>query len=236
LAAADLESAAQLSARLSALVTEAKAEGHVVRVVVADRLCRVFMVTPPANALRITDLEAAARGQMARLFGAQGDWVVSADWQGNQAFLASAMPSSLTSAIQAMAVQTDLQIASLQPHFVQAQGRCHAQLAAGDWFAVLEDHHLSVAIFDQTGIASARSTQLSTDTLGSADGLRAWLVQEGLRRNALPPAQLKLSGDVPASWLSRAASRSDCLALDREPNASSRPLPGHLLAIAGGQA
>ncbi len=69
------------------------------RTVVRDECARYFVVEPPGNARKMSDLRLAARLRFDGLYGdTAADWAVNADWHATRPFLACAMPAPVIAA------------------------------------------------------------------------------------------------------------------------------------------
>jgi hypothetical protein len=231
LSAADWSDGQKLGGRLLALAQEGRLARAPLQVMVSDRLCRTFMVTPPPNAARMADLEAAARARHARLFGSEIGWQIDAQWNPVKPFIASAIPMTIKSALDVLQTKTGLTAVRVQPHFIEASNHLRTQIADGDWFGVVEGKHMTMAAVESSAFSAVRATQLPLEVFESADALSRFVRQEVLRLGVELPTLLKLSGDVPAVWVSRAPTRSGCVHLDR--NIAQRS--SALLAIAEGK-
>jgi hypothetical protein len=231
LSAADWNDGQKLGARLFALAQEGRLTRAPMQVMVSDRLCRTFMVTPPPNAARMADLKAAAAARYARLFGSGIGWQIDAQWNPAKPFIASAMPMTISSALDSLQIKTGLAAVRVQPHFIEASNDLRTQITDGDWFGVVEGKHMTMAAVKSSAFSAVRATQLPSEVFESADALSRFVKQEVLRLDVELPTLLKLSGDVPAVWVSRAPTRSGCVHLDR--NVAQRS--SALLAIAEGK-
>jgi hypothetical protein len=164
--------------------------------VLADELARLWQVTPPAQAARMADLEAAAALRFHGLYGeAAANWKIVADWDARQPFFAAAMPQPLLAMLEQAAAEHGLAVVEVQPHFVTAWNRWQGALKAGAWFGQVHDNLLTLAVLDGKRLNAIRALPVPR----GAD--QYWLVQT-LKREALlagleAPQLLQLCGQVP---------------------------------------
>jgi len=225
---ADWIDASRLAGCLSAMIKAAQVSRASIQVLVSDRLCRTFMVTPPANAARVADLEAAARARHASLFGSTSGWQISADWDPVHSFLASSLPVTVSAALHALEDTAGMTCYRVQPHFVESINHWRGQIDEGEWFGLIEGTHITLGAVRGSSFTALRTTWLGLEVLETADALGQFIAQEALRMGEQVPTLLKLAGDVPAAWVGRAPARSGCVRLTR--------LNGNLFAIAEGRA
>lgn len=205
-----------LLATLDALLAEHGRRGSSARIVVADHWARYAMVTPPSNASRLADCQAAATARLQGLYGESGsDWELQADWQARSPFLACALPQRLLTGLRRVAAEHRLVVLDVLPHFVAAWNRWCSRLQPGSWFGVVHDDALTVAAVAGHGLQAVRTLR----RVAGADA--AWL-RRSLEREAtrclLPlPAAVALSGDVPLAWTQGGVPGWVCTALGAAP-------------------
>lgn len=184
--------------------------GWPLTIVLADDLLRLWPVTPPQDAARLADLEAAAALRFQTLFGdSAAGWVVRAAWDAAKPFLAAAMPRSLAGAIeQGAAAQSVVEIV---PQFIAVYNRHHRALKADAWFAVLEANVLHIAVFAGQQLLALRAA--AVPPAADAAWLRQHLQREALRLNTSVPDKLQLWGALPESWAAACAPLGNAPAL-----------------------
>ena len=92
--------AASLQHTITDLLREHAPTSADLRTVVRDECARYFVVEPPDNARRMSDLQLAARLRFDGLYGdPPADWVVNADWHATRLFLACAVPAPVIVAV-----------------------------------------------------------------------------------------------------------------------------------------
>ena len=218
----------RLGGRLLELVKAANVGDAGMQVLVSDRLCRFFIVTPPLNSAGLGDLEAAARARHTGLFGLTTGWQIRADWDSMRPFLASSLPIAIISALDMLQSVAGVTCYRVQPHYVESVNHWNKQIGEGEWFGLLEGTHLTLGVVHDSSLVALRATWLVPEVLGSAEELSRFIAQEALRMGEQVPTLLKLAGDVPAAWVGRAPARSGCVRLTR--------LNGNLFAMAEGRA
>ncbi|WP_157201590.1 hypothetical protein [Massilia sp. Root418] len=172
--------------------------------VLADDLARMWQVTPPAQAARMADLEAAAALRFHSLYGEPASgWHITADWDTRQPFFAAAMPQPLLATLEQCAADHGMAVVEVQPHFVTAWNRWQGALKADAWFGQVHDNLLTLAIIGGGRLHAIRALPLPR----GAD--QYWLAQT-LKREALlagldAPQLVQLCGQVPAPLAKPAA-------------------------------
>jgi len=199
-----------LAAALRALLQEQDYSAWPVSFVLADELTRLWQVTPPQQATRLADLEAAAALRFHALFGeSPAAWDVSADWNPDQPFFAAAMPRVLKAVLEQAALEHDLAIVGIQPHFISVWNRWHKALKANAWFGVMHGGVLALGAIEERRLRAVRTLPVPH----GAD--HYWLTQMVLREALLfdlkAPQLIQLAGAVPAA-LSRPATQNDHIA------------------------
>eukprot|EP01034_Spumella_vulgaris_P032652 gene32652-40288_t len=156
----------------------------------------MWPVTPPAQAARLADLEAAAALRFHNLYGEPaGGWKIVADWDTRQPFFAAAMPQPLLATLELAAADHGMAVVEVLPHFVTAWNRWQGALKDGAWFGQVHDNLLTLAIIDSGRLHAIRALPVPR----GAD--QYWLAQT-LKREALlaglqAPPLLQLCGQVP---------------------------------------
>ena len=183
--------------------------------VLADELARMWQVTPPAQAARLADLEAAAALRFHSLYGEPASgWKIVADWDTQLPFFACAMPQPLLATLEQAAADHGMAVVEVLPHFVTAWNRWQGALKPQAWFGQVHDNLLTLAIIDSQRLHAIRALPLPR----GAD--QYWLAQT-LQREALlagldAPQLLQLCGQVPPLLAKPAASAGQisCAVLD----------------------
>lgn len=179
--------------------------GWPLTVVLADDLVRLWHVTPPQQAARLADLEAAAALRFQRLYGEPAaDWVVRAGWDLDRAFLAAALPRALLAALEQGAAAHQLKLVEVVPQFVALLNRCAGALRPGAWFGTVHDNVLTLGALDAGALIAVRAQALPEAAGGG--WLTEHLAREALRLNLAVPARVQLWGAVPSAWLGAGAS------------------------------
>jgi hypothetical protein len=188
---------------LAMLLGEHDVAGLPVTVVLSDDLVRLWQVTPPPGAARLSDLEGAAALRYQALFGSStAGWQLSADWDAVRPFLAAALPDALLTQLTAAARSQRLQLVEIVPQFVAALNQYRKQRRTGAWFGVVHGGVLSVAAFDGKQLAAVRTAPIPPGA--DRDWLEGHVAREALRVGLGRPERLQLCGPAPKSWASSA--------------------------------
>ncbi len=222
---------------LRAVVDASPARGLTLRVVLADALVRLFMVTPPRNAARLQDCRAAAAMRFRTLYdGAAGDWQLEADWDARHPFLVCAMPRALRAALLQAAAQSRLRLITVAPQFIVALNRWRHSSTSGSsgaWFGVVHAGQLTLGIAERGRLQTVRTLRPAHLADLDAPGLAALLAQEALRLGQPAPPRLQLCGTVPSAWLVPAGGALQCQQLDAMGSAVLASTPPLALAATG---
>lgn len=182
----------------SELDTQALA-GWPVSIVLADELTRLWQVTPPQGATRLSDIEAAAALRFQSLYGeTPSAWRVMAEWDARQPFFAAAVPRALLAVLESVAADRQLAIVDIVPHFVTAWNRWRGALKSGAWFGLAHDSLLTLGAVQGKCLRAVR-------TLPIPHGADHYWITQTLTREALlldldVPPLLQLCGTPPAAW------------------------------------
>ncbi|MCV2359136.1 hypothetical protein LNV08_09120 [Paucibacter sp. TC2R-5] len=219
------------------LLTAVSCQGMSVRVILADHLVRHWMVMPPLNGAQILDCQAAAEIRFQTLFGEPlTDWKMAADWQARTAFLSSALPNALLNALQAVGAQHGLLMLAIVPEFVARFNRAASALVAGNWFGVLHQDLLTLAVVEKGRLFDLRSIHVPALALTERDWLRLSVEREATRLMRPMPDGVELCGKVPTAWLQAATEPGSwaCVQLAQvelpEPELEPKQLAGSLEA------
>lgn len=170
--------------------------GWPAHIVLADELVRMWQVTPPQQAARLADIEAAAALRFFTLYGEPASgWHLAGDWDSRAPFFAAAIPKPLLAMLEQVAREYGMAIVAAEPHLVAAWNHWRRAVKPGAWFAQVHDSLLALGVVDGGRLRAVRSQPLPA----GAD--HAWLTQV-VRREALlaggdAPELVQLCGDVP---------------------------------------
>jgi len=185
-----------LPGTLAALLAGRGVGGMGAAFVLSDELARLWLVTPPVQAVRLADLEGAAALRFHTLYGEMpAAWHISADWNASTPFMAAAIPRLLKLAIENTAAQHGLTLTAIVPHFVAAWNRHAGALKNGAWFGVAQAGVLALAACEEGRLRALRHIAIQH----GAD--HYWLTQAAQREALLlglqAPSLIQLSGEVP---------------------------------------
>jgi len=205
----------RLAAPLRAMLTEFKCEGMAARIILSDALVRMWMVTPPQNAVRLADCQAAAVLRFQALYGEpMSNWEMAADWDARQPFAACAMPRALLQELTKIAQDQHLTLLEIAPQFMAAWNRSRNVIGKTSWFGVLHDNVLSIGAISRQRLCAVRVARLPEDAGRERDWLCGHLKREALRLDLPMPSRIELSGAVPEPWLQQSADGLRCTRLD----------------------
>jgi len=224
-----------LGAALRELLSAQDFSGSPACFVLADELTRLWQVTPPQQAARLADLEAAAALRFHALFGeSPAAWEVSADWDTEQPFFAAAMPRLLKAMLEQVAGERGLAVVGIQPHFISVWNRWYKALKSNAWFGVMHGGVLTLAAVEARQLRAVRTLPVPH----GAD--HYWLTQMAQREALLfdlqAPGLIQLAGAVPAG-LARPATQDGHIATAQLGAGQGEGMSAAaLLACAGGAA
>ncbi|RKP46471.1 hypothetical protein [Trinickia fusca] len=190
-------------------VLAAVGRGLPLHATLSDEIVRYFMVTPPANNLRMQDLRGAADMRFQTLYGESVvPWQVVADWQADLPFLACAVPQRVLDALRAAATAERGRLISVTPAFAAAWNDLRRDISSDAWLATLSGGTLTLGVIAgsvQPRLVAVRTLVLQ-DTYGSTDTLCDEVARAALLENVPPPALLHIHGQSSVALQSRSAS------------------------------
>ncbi|HXA46703.1 MAG TPA: hypothetical protein VNW52_03660 [Burkholderiaceae bacterium] len=193
----------RLVAQCTAILGSADCAGLPLCVTLTDESVRLFTVSPPHHASRLHDLQAAAVMRFVALYGdAPSAWNLQADWDANAPFLACAVPHTLLSALQQVALQHNMPLLSVTPRFVTAWNQYQRTVPADTWFGVVQDQHLTLGVTTQTPkrrLEAVRSIAIPDDGQHPR-WLQDQLARAALQLNLSAPKQIQLVGNRQHWW------------------------------------
>lgn len=200
--------------------------GWPVNIVLADDLTRLWRVTPPPEAARLADIEAAAGFRFQALYGeAPSAWQISGDWHATQPFFAAAVPRALLAVLRLVAQEFKLHVVGIEPHFITAYNRWRRGVKPGAWFGLVHDNLLTLAAVEADGksIRAIRALPMPAGQGADQYWLGQTLKREALLLDMAEPELLQVCGAAPAAWSKPASNPAHiaCAALDQLQQASS---------------
>jgi hypothetical protein len=209
-----------IGAAVRELLADAGCAGFTASVVLADDLARLWQVTPPQEAARLADLEAAAALRFQGLYGEPAAaWVMSAGWDADRPFLAAAMPRQLLAVLQQAAAEQQVTLVDIAPQFVAGWNQWRGALKPGAWYGLVQQGVLTLGAVDGASVRSVRATALPDGA--NLEWLTRHVEREALRLNLAMPSRLQLSGAAPAAWNSSTGATLACSLLAGHPALSA---------------
>ena len=201
------------AADLAALFRTVAGSGRRARVILDDRLVRIWQSAPPANLAGLDELQVAAAVRFETLYGEPSDgWHISGAWQVDRPFMTAAVPRSLLAQILSAAAAAGTGVRSIEARFIAAWNRHCGRLDGATWLAHVHAGVLTLGAGEHGHLASVRACTLP------AECSHAWLAthvaREAVRMGRAAPARLALSGPAPQEWAA-AHALPQCVVLDR---------------------
>jgi hypothetical protein len=229
-----VQTPARLALQCTTILADADCAGLPLSVTVGDEWARLFMVTPPHNSGRLQDFHGAAAMRFEALYGeGMGDWLVQADWQAREPFLACALPCSLLETLRQVAHDRALHLMSVMPQFAVVWNTWNRKLDSGAWFGLVHEHKLTlgaIAPAPRPRLCAVRAMPIPSD----GDNPR-WLAEQvaraALRLDLPAPSRLQLAGNRQRYW-SDAGGTLALRNLDEPAAAGTAPLPPLSAAVA----
>ena|SRR5471032_1275585 len=230
-----------LRALLGEQLGDKSVAGWPVSIVLADDLTRLWRVTPPPEAARLADIEAAAGFRFQALYGeAPAAWQISGDWNATQPFFAAAVPRALLAVLRLVAQEFKLHVVGIEPHFITACNRWRRGVKPGAWFGLVHDHLLTLAAIeaDGKGIRAIRALPMPAGQGADQYWLGQTLKREALLLDMPEPELLQVCGAAPAVWSKPVSNPAHiaCAVLDQVQQASSGGLSTMAMLARGGSA
>ena len=188
----DMSAQQVLPQQLHVILAALPCRGAMTTVTVDDDWCRMFVVTPPANAAHRRDCDAALALRFQQLYGdAAESWILQADWRIDAPFLAAALPRALHAALLQAGAAFKLRYIAILPHAVAAWNRWHHEVRRGDWFGVAHADRLTLMALDGGALRAVLRMSLSQDAMMDPGWLSACVEREALRMNLTLPQRVQ---------------------------------------------
>lgn len=228
-------SPALLAAKLRSVLEDSQCAYMRTRIVLADSWVRSWMVTPPQNAMRLSDCQAAAAARFHALYSeSMSDWQIAADWDVKQPFLACAMPRALLLALNQVMTECKLVLVEIAPQFVVVWNRWKNELKAGSWLATLYENVLTIAVVGQRHLNAVRSITLPPEAMIDQSCLPIILAREALRLNLQMPSEIHFGGQIPRHWSMHKVGSTKYMRLGEHPQETGSPVHAGILLAASG--
>lgn len=201
-----------IGAGVRQLLADAACEGWAATIVLDDALTRLWQVSPPLEAARLADLEAAAALRFQGLYGEPAaNWMIAAGWDASKPFLAAAMPRHLLTLLQHAAQEQNVALVEIVPQFVAGWNQWQGTIKPGAWYGLVQQGVLTLGAVDGASVRAVRATALPDGA--SLEWLAQHVAREALRLNLAVPARVQLSGAAPAAWNSSTGGALACTVL-----------------------
>ncbi|WP_211444607.1 hypothetical protein [Collimonas humicola] len=202
-------------------------------VVLSNDWARFWTVTPPVNAVRLSDCQAAAQLRFQALFDAPlTGWQMAADWQIDAPFLACAIPDTLLSPLLQVTSAYRLRLIEVAPQFIIGWNRWRSALQAGVWFGVTHDDTITFAAMDKGQLCTMRSVTRQLRDRERHGWLQEQLTREALRLQLPAPSAIQLCGHRSTSWSSSASDDLAVRWLGTQPVHAGHPSPSTQVILA----
>jgi hypothetical protein len=190
--------------RLRETLTGISIASRNVTFMLADDLPRYFIVTPPVNATRLSDCQAAAAMRFQALYGEPSTgWQLAADWDAQHPFVACAIPQPLHDSLLNLASDHRLCLMHIQPAFVAAWNQWRRRLSNDAWFGVVSGQFLTIGMISGQRLCAVRATPISLEVWQDTNCFSEHIAREALLLGLPLPRTLQLCGDVPDDWADR---------------------------------
>ncbi len=200
----DASSTTQLRADLERSLSAARCTGLPTVVVLADGWTRLFLVAPPLHTTCLEDCKAAATRRFQLLYGdTPAQWLIDADWDANQPFLACAIPRAIPTTLQQVANAHGLKVIGIAPQFIVGWNQWRTTQKSDIWFGTLHLNDLTLGAVHQGRLVAVRHLQLTPAELNDPRCFMDQIKREALRLSLSAPISVQLCGHLPQPWQNR---------------------------------
>ncbi|MBC3873732.1 hypothetical protein [Undibacterium flavidum] len=204
---------------LSLFLVENQCQRLKTNIFLSNSWVRFFMVTPPSNASRFQDCQAAAEVRFSTLFGeAISTWEISADWQVKHPFLACAIPRALLTGLKRVADERHLSLLKIEPQLITYINCLRGKMSGNPWLGIFNDGNLDLVMFSGNRISRLHKCTYSDKETQDKNWLHDTIQREAFRHNSEIPTIFFYAGQPPKLWLdteSNAASNISYDSLDK---------------------
>ena len=152
----DSHSERQLHNDLGKALADSRCTGLPTVITLADGWTRLFLVTPPPDAANLDDCRAVTAQRFKLLYGDSPEpWLIEADWDASQPFLACGMPRSISAALRKVTKEHGLKLLGIAPQFVFAWNQYRKTQKLVEWFGTL---HIGSNSLRSSGCRSPSAT------------------------------------------------------------------------------
>lgn len=177
---------------------------------------RFFVVTPPSNASRFQDCQAAAEVRFSALFGeATITWEISADWQVNHPFLACAIPRALLTGLKEISNKHHLSLLTIEPQLITYINYLRQKMSANPWLGIFNKGKLDLVMFADRRIYLVHKSTYSNKDEQNKNWLHDTIQREAFRHNLDIPTMFYYGGQPPKIWLTAESNTATYVSLDK---------------------
>jgi hypothetical protein len=202
-------------------------------IVLSNDWARFWTVTPPVNAVRMSDCQAAAQLRFQALYDTSlAGWQMTADWQIDSPFLACAIPDTLISSLQQVSSAHRLRLIEVAPQFIVGWNRWRTALRPAAWFGVTQDDAITFAAMDQGRLCSMRSVIRQPRDRERQGWLQEQITREALRLHIPAPSVIQLCGSRSPQWTNSGNDSLSTTWLGAQPVLLHQPSPSAQVILA----
>lgn len=187
---------------LSLFLVENQCQRLKTNIFLSNSWVRFFMVTPPSNASRFQDCQAAAEVRFSALFGeAASTWEISADWQVNHPFLACAIPRALLTGLKKIANERHLSLLRIEPQLITYINCLGRKMPANPWLGIFNGGNLDLVMCTDNRISRLHKCTYSNKDTQDKNWLHDTIQREAFRHNLEIPSMFYYGGQPSKLWL-----------------------------------
>nr|WP_315484280.1 hypothetical protein [uncultured Undibacterium sp.] len=211
---------------LDGLLKENQCQRLKTKIFLSNNFVRFFVVTPPSNASRFQDCQAAAEVRFHSLFGeSPSKWMMSADWQLNHPFLASAIPNSAMVGIKKIANEHHLSILKIEPQLITHLNRLPQKKLPNCWLASFSGGMFELVMMSEAGIQVIRKMTYSNESIQDKHWLRDTIQREAFRHSIEIPKTFYCGNQPSRVWMNPVSGVTTWVSLDKNSaHAANMPL------------
>lgn len=197
----DISSPLQMRADMDKALADPLCAGLPTTVVLADGWTRLFLVTPPIDAVCLEDCRAAAARRFQLLYGdSPTQWLIEADWNAKHPFLACALPRSIPTTLMHLADSYKLKLLGIAPQFVVGWNQWRRAQRSDSWFGTVHQNDITLGAVSQGRLIAIRRLQVASADIKDRRCFLMQIQREALKLSLPPPSSIALCGQFPQEW------------------------------------